>query len=198
MGKIISLSGIDGAGKSTQAKLLSAYLKSKGKKVKTTQKLFGYFLLKPLIRLLRKQTKSPTAGPVTRNKKNNLMKLWFIPAFIDIWIGYLVEIQPLKNKYNYLIADRTYDDIWANLWYYGYQPEWAFKYLERFLPKTDIAFLFQIKPENGKKHSDDFPLQYFKDQARIYNRLATYRTFYKINANKGKKEIFRSISSKIT
>lgn len=192
MGKIISLSGIDGAGKSTQVELLENFLKGKRKKFKVTQDLFGYFLLKPVIRILRGATNSPSEGPVTRNKKG-IAKLWFILAFLDIWIGYIFRIQPMFEKYEFIIADRSYVDIWANLLYYGYLPEWAFAPFIKLLPHTDISYMLDVKPENGKKRSDDFPLAYFKDQARIYKRLTLYQKFYIIDVNQDKKKINKKI-----
>ena len=158
MSKIISFSGIDGAGKSTQVELLAKYLKSKHKKVIVTQELFGYFLLKPLIKLLRDATKSPSKGPVKKNK-SGIIKVWFIFAFIDIWIGYIFRVKPMLEKYDFILADRSYVDIWANLLYYGYLPDFAFKNLIKLLPKTDTAFMLVISAEKAKQRSDDnFPL----------------------------------------
>src|SRR3989344_4882802 len=104
MGILISFSGIDGAGKSTQIDLLSKYFKKRGKTVFKTEEMFGYFLLKPIIKILRLSNGSPKGGPVTRNKKY-LPKLWFIPAFIDIWIGYLFKFKFLSAEYDVVIAD---------------------------------------------------------------------------------------------
>lgn len=192
MGKIISLSGIDGAGKSTQVKLLLSYLKQRGKKVKNTQEAFGYYLLKPLIGILRSATGSPSYGPVKQNT-GNIAKSWFIVAFVDIWFGYIFKIRPMLKNYDYLIADRFYNDIWANLLYYGYLPTFAFGFFLKLLPKSDVAFLFMVKPENGKKRSDDFPLSYFERQNEIYKSLTKYSSYYVIDANKPPQDIFNKV-----
>ena len=129
MGKIVTFSGIDGAGKSTQVNLLSDLLKKRGKSVYVSEEMFGYILFKPIIALLRKATGSPSKGPVSRNTKT-LPKYWFIPAFLDIWFSYLFVIRKKKSEYDYIIADRFYTDIWANLLYYGYIPTNVFKVVD--------------------------------------------------------------------
>lgn len=197
MGKIISFSGIDGAGKSTQVKLLTKYLASKKKTFVATEAMFTYFILKPLVSLLRSATKSPKGGPVTRNKTNVLAKLWFIPAFIDIWTGYIFKILLLRLKYDYVIADRIYLDIWANLLYYGYIPVWAYRALIRLLPHSQIGFLFLVKPGTVRKREDDFPLSYYKEQSRIYGQLPRFVDINVINANNKPEKTFNQIKQKI-
>lgn len=172
MGIIISLSGVDNAGKSTQCKLLKMHWRKHSKKVIITEFAFGYYLLKPLVKPLRKATNSPTGGPVKKNN-NVFFKLWFIPAFFDIWVGYLAHLRNLKNKYDVVLCDRFYTDIWVNLLYYGYIPKWAFLLFVKYLPKSDKAVLLTIKPKTGHKRiNDEFPLQYYTQQVRLYNKLS--------------------------
>ena len=61
-GLLISLSGFDGAGKSTQVRLILDSLKMKGLKVRATEAMFSYFALKPFISSLRTATGSPPAA----------------------------------------------------------------------------------------------------------------------------------------
>lgn len=172
MGIIISLSGVDNAGKSTQSKLLVAYFKKNKKKVIVTQFAFGYFLLKSVIAVLRKKTGSPKSGPVKRNT-NLLYKLWFLPAFFDIWLGYCLYLLPLKDKYDVIITDRFYTDIWVNLLYYGYIPKLGYDVFLPLLPKPDRSFIFMLKPSIGyKRINDEFPLSYYQEQVKLYKLLS--------------------------
>lgn len=194
MGKTISLSGIDGSGKTTQVAMLKDYLEKKNVSYYETEKMFGYFLLKPFISVLRKRTNSPKSGPVTRNKEL-LYKLWFIPAFFDIWANYLIKVEELKDKYDVVIADRFFTDIWANLQYYGYAPGWSYRQLLKFLPNSDIPFLFEVKPHNVRKREDDFPLSYYKEQSILYKQLGKLRKHHIIDANGSAKNSFRQIKN---
>ncbi len=178
---LISFSGVDGAGKTTQINLLSEHLKDKGHKVLVTERMFGYFFLKPIIKSLRSATKSPALGPVTRNR-NPLLMLWFVPAFFDIWISYLINIKPMLNNYDYIIADRFYTDIWANLLYYGYLPEWAFG-LIGLLPRADKSIILYADPKNILKREREFEPAYYFEQEKIYKRLPNYLNVCPINAN---------------
>lgn len=197
MGNIISFSGIDGAGKSTQTKLLTEYLISKKKTFIVTEAMFTYFILKPLVSILRYITKSPNGGPVTRNKTNNLAKLWFILAFFDIWIGYLFKVQILRTKYDYIIADRIYLDMWANLLYYGYVPRIVYRTLIRLLPSSQIGFLFLVKPGTVRKREDDFPQSYYQEQSKIYKQLPKLVNIYVIDANGRPENTFDQIKEKL-
>lgn len=188
-GFLISLSGFDGAGKSTQVALLSKYLRSKGKSVRVTEAMFGYFLLRPLIKVLRGATGSLQGGPVKRNQ-SLLPKFWFVLAFIDVWVGFIFKIRPMRNKYDFLIADRFYTDIWANLLYYGYLPDWAFSFFVKLLPKPDVAFMLKAKPKIVLTREKEFHPSYYREQEKIYDNLSVEVNFNIVDANQLPKIIF--------
>ncbi len=192
MGKLISLSGIDGAGKSTQINLISKYLRNKGLSVYVTESMFGYYLFKPFIKSLRRFTKSSTEGPVRRNN-NPLYKLWFVLAFVDIWISYSIKVKHLLSKYDVLIADRYYTDLWANLLYYGYCPKWAFELFLLFLPTADLSIWLSVEPKNVFKREMEFDGNYYYSQQTIYERFRNLRNYITVDANSSAEEVFNKI-----
>lgn len=201
-GRLISLSGIDGSGKSTQVAFIKKYFKEKSKSILVTEEMFGYFTVKPIIKYLRSATNSPSGGPVARNKKV-LPKMWCIVAFFDIWIAYIFSIRKKLKKYDYIVADRYYTDIWANLLYYGYLPQWAFAPFIKLLPRPDIALIMKVKPLSVLSREDDFTADYYEDQAKIYSHLndiflhnpMTKDMTFTIDANKKPKIVFKQIKN---
>lgn len=194
MGKLVSLSGVNGVGKSTQVEIIRKKLLSMDKSVLVTQQLFRYFLLVPIIKLLKPSSGS-SSGPAIKKNKRIILKIWFVLAFVDIWIGYLVKISPLVKKYDYVIADRDYGDLWISILYYGFMPRWAFKPLIGLLPKADVNFLFIVQSKNVEKRETGFPKQYYSDQIRLYKMVVNKKNTVIIDANRSKKEVSKIVLS---
>lgn len=190
-GILISLSGVDGSGKSTQGKLLKDYLQKKKKKVLLIQ-VFGYFLLAPLIGFLRILGKKER-GPIKKNR-GLFLKFWFILAYFDFWITYFFKIYPKLYKYDVVIADRFFPDLAVSLAYCGFMPETLLFVFARLLPRGEKMVLFLLPAGISWRRSEEFDLSYHKKQAGLYKRLGKGEMFIKVDASKRKKEIFKKIS----
>ncbi|MFC1649090.1 hypothetical protein ACFL2C_00045 [Patescibacteria group bacterium] len=194
MGKIVSFSGTDNSGKTTQKKLLKKYCKTSGVSFKSTEFAFGYYLLRPILSQFKNHSiKFDHKDLVKRNSKS-ILKIWFLAAFVDIWIGYLFHLRPMKRKYDIVLCDRFYTDVWVNLLFYGYSPLWAYKVFVRLLPKADVSILFLVEAELGHSRiNDEFPLSYYLEQVKIYKDLSQRIDGVVIDANRDKKTIFKEI-----
>lgn len=189
-GVLVALSGVDGSGKTTQAQLLNNYLKKKGKKT-ITIKVFDYLLLTPVISLSRKITGNKRTGPVKKNRKA-ILKLWFIPAFGDFWLNYLLRIYPKLYKYDFVISDRYFPDLVINLLYYGYMPQ-ALLPLIKYLPKATKNVLLSLPAKVAWSRSRDFTQSYYSKQGGLYQKVSEVNLLYNLEATKTKKEVFSNL-----
>ncbi len=192
MGLIISLSGVNGVGKTTQVETIVSELKKRNKKIIVTRIMFQYFFLNPIIQFL-KPASSNSTGKITHRNTRMLPKLWFVCAFLDIWLGYLIKVLPMLKKYDYVVADRNYADMWVSLLYYGFLPNWAFIPSLKLLPRASVSILFLADPAVIEKRESGFSHNYYKEQTRIYQLLKEIPNTILIDANLHKKDVTRKI-----
>lgn len=192
-GTLISFSGVDGSGKTTQVDMLVRLLKKEHKSVKQV-KTFNYFLFRPFLAVAKKKIDSVRDSGIKVNK-NPILKLWFIIAFFDFWTNYLLKIKPLKKKHTIIISDRFFLDMAVALVTYGYMPEDFFPYFIRLLPKPDKLVILILSPKIAMERSREFRLEYYKKQNKLYSRAAEILNLKKVNAQKRPKEICDEIVS---
>ncbi len=140
-GYFITFEGIEGAGKSTQAKLLAEYLEKENKKVKLTREPGGTELGKEIRKILLTPTEE---------KFPPVAELFLYEADRNIHIHNVIK--PFKEKGYYVISDRFIDSTLA---YQGYArgldidliKELNSIAIENILP--DITFLIDIPVEEG-------------------------------------------------
>lgn len=119
IGKLITISGLDGAGKTTQIDLMTEYLDDQNISVKYIWSRGGYtpgfLLLKDIIRKLAGK-KVPSAGRSSEREKKlknpKIAKLWLRIAIIDLFFLYVVYFRFLILLRKTIIADRY---IWDTL-----------------------------------------------------------------------------------
>jgi len=125
-GIFIVTEGIDGSGKSTQAKMLASWLRKRGRKVLLTRE--------PYTDRLRKQLRS--------GKNYNWLKLFTEDRLIHL----KKEVLPALNKGMIVVCDRYYYSTLA----YQLQPkEWK-KYSSKFI-RPDLGLIFDVPVGIGLK-----------------------------------------------
>lgn len=130
--KYIAIEGMDGSGKTTQAKMLAEFLKKQGFKVLSVTEPSKTALGKMISEKLIKEKYSPEAVALAFS--------------CDRMIHFDETIRPAREKYDYIITDRSYISSLAYQPLQGLRFEWV-KELNRFVVKPDLIFLLDIPVE---------------------------------------------------
>ena len=153
---MISMSGIDSAGKSTQIDLLKESLSEK--KIKTCVK-WSKARATPVVVFLKKvfrkdkkmnyQEKLEHRKEVYNNSKKK--KLLLFASLVDLCFYWGVYFRFLKLKYRALILDRyiwdTYVELTADFKGVTFEKWLSWKLLKKVAPKPDVSFLLVVPVE---------------------------------------------------
>ena len=134
-GRLLAFEGIDGSGKSTQARKLAEYLRAQGREV-----------------LL---TREPTDGPWGRKIREARFKERLSPedelhAFIEDRKQHVTEeIAPALARGAVVIIDRYYYSTAAYQGARGLDPQQLLATNRAFAPKPDVVVLVDVTPEQA-------------------------------------------------
>jgi thymidylate kinase len=181
----ISVSGLDGAGKSTQINLLASRLQNDGAKVRVIWARGGYTpgfeFLKKCIRLIFKKNLPKSGQSEERHTLINNPKVrvfWFIISIIDLIILWGVYARVLRAFGFIVIFDRYFKDTLLDFRYNFPQSDIEHGFLWKCLigvcPKPDVSLLFLVPVKTSIERSlfkkEPFP----DDKETLKWRLAAY------------------------
>lgn len=181
MSKLITFSGLDGAGKTTQISLFTEYLERESTSFSTLE-MYDDVSVAALVRrkLARKQpSAAKTAGPrdpqplrLDKNRSD-------FPTVVARQFIYLLDLQRfliLRRRHatgpdDVLVMDRYFFDSLANLLS---ATDLAAPYVSFFLklaPAPQLAVLLDVAPETAFRRKREYPLEYLRQRRRAYQKI---------------------------
>lgn len=185
--KIISISGLDGSGKSTQLKLLQENFESQGKKV-----FYFHAIIFSVANFLQKNKAAGESKGVT---KASPLKIWLriLALKIDTFRFKKLQKKLTEQGYDYLLSDRFFYDSVVNLAFL--MAKKTPLGIAKSIPRSDIAFYLKTDPEAILKRQrvPEQGFAYLQAKNQLYDTYAQTWQMQIIAGNDSAENIHKNI-----
>jgi thymidylate kinase len=199
---IVTFSGVDGAGKSTQVKLFTDYLNKEKipyKKIHIIKNSFAAKLgfKKPAVSSSGRHKKSSCCGPCDSSHTCPIsLFLRKLNLLIDLSL-FKLSVFWNQKKPLVVIFDRYFFDYLVNIYYLEKEDDPRLSpLLKKLIPKPDLSFFFDLDPKEAQKRKQEQGIEYLVAKRNLFLKLKKSFGLTIIQAEKDPQAIAKKVQEK--